>query len=242
MVADFGVAKALASATQGESGARAPAATVTGLGAAVGTPAYMAPEQAVGDPTTDHRADLYALGVVAYELFAGAHPFAGRSPAAMVAAHLTETAVPLAERRPDVPPPLGALVTRLLAKRPEDRPASAREVLDTLDGVQGSSFTGSPTPATAPPLERRPRLPRSRLAWAALTAAALVALVGAGSAVRGWLGARDDRAGEFGGASAAPVGIAILPFDSRGPAEDADFADGSRTRCAANSRSCRACG
>jgi serine/threonine-protein kinase len=95
----------------------------------------MAPEQALGDPGTDHRADLYALGVVAYEMLAGTPPFRDRSPRALVAAHVTETPAPLASRRPDLPPALAALVTRLLAKRAEDRPASAGDVLRALDAM-----------------------------------------------------------------------------------------------------------
>ena len=152
VVADFGVAKALAAATQGGRAASAGApdgaavsatAGATGLGVAVGTPAYMAPEQAAADPATDHRADLYALGLIAYEVLAGAHPFGGRTPQAMLAAHLTEAPAPLAARRPDVPSALGALVMRLLAKRPDDRPPSAEAVLHALDTVV---ITGEGTP------------------------------------------------------------------------------------------------
>jgi hypothetical protein len=105
VVADFGVAKALSAATQGvgppEQGSTS--AGATGLGVAVGTPPYMAPEQAAADPSTDHRADLYALGLIAYEALAGRHPFAGRSPQALFAAQLTEVPAPLADCRPDAP-------------------------------------------------------------------------------------------------------------------------------------------
>ncbi|CAA9300875.1 MAG: Serine/threonine protein kinase, partial [uncultured Gemmatimonadaceae bacterium] len=103
VVADFGVAKALASATRGGSGAADAVGDATGttaLGMAVGTPAYMAPEQALGDPATDHRADLYALGVIAYELLAGAPPFAGRTPQQLVAAHVSQPPPPLGAARP----------------------------------------------------------------------------------------------------------------------------------------------
>jgi serine/threonine-protein kinase len=133
VVADFGVAKALASATQDGTGAHATMST--GVGMAVGTPAYMAPEQIAADPLVDHRADLYALGVIAYESLAGAHPFVGRPPQAMLAAHLTETPAPLATRRGDVPPALDALVTRLLAKDPAARPADAADVASALDAM-----------------------------------------------------------------------------------------------------------
>ena len=156
LVADFGVAKALASATEsggalGGGPGCGQTAGATGFGIAVGTPAYMAPEQAAADPATDHRADLYALGLIAYEVLAGAHPFGGRAPQAMLAAHLTEVPVPLSTRRPEVPPGLGALVLRLLAKRPEDRPATAQAILRVLDTI---AITGdgarSPGGVTAP--------------------------------------------------------------------------------------------
>ena len=135
VVADFGIAKAVAAATQ-DGAAEAFARTATGV--SVGTPAYMAPEQAVGDRNADHRADLYALGVIAYEALAGAHPFGARTAQALVTAHLTEAPAPLAARRPDVPPPLAALVTQLLAKEPAARPRSAEEVVRTLDAVSAS--------------------------------------------------------------------------------------------------------
>ena len=135
VVADFGIAKALAAATR-EGHSVAPVDTsATATGIVLGTPAYMAPEQAAGDPATDHRADLYALGVIAYELLTGAHPFAGRSPHALLVAHLTEVPKALTTRRADVPPVLNALVMRLLAKRPLDRPASAAEVMTEIDSV-----------------------------------------------------------------------------------------------------------
>src|SRR5829696_1073838 len=104
-VADFGIARAVRSAhaTQGSDAAADPSGTLTSAGTALGTPAYMAPEQAVGDVATDHRADLYALGVVAYEVLAGAHPFRARTTHALTAAHLSETPTPLAEACPGVP-------------------------------------------------------------------------------------------------------------------------------------------
>ena len=145
VVADFGIAKALADATQGErAGEASGAASLTGTGISLGTPAYMAPEQATGE-AVDHRADLYALGVIAYELIGGTHPFAGRSSLALVAAHLSESPAPLSERRPEVPPTLAALVAQLLAKNPADRPPSAEAVLHTLDGVPTTAVRGAVT-------------------------------------------------------------------------------------------------
>ncbi|MGE5101603.1 MAG: protein kinase domain-containing protein [Deltaproteobacteria bacterium] len=137
VVADFGIAKALAAATQDSS---APLAGLTSTGVAVGTPAYMAPEQVVGDATMNHRADLYSLGVIAYEMLSGNHPFAGRTAQSIAAAHLTETPAALVERRKDVPPALAAIVMRLLAKDPAARPQSADEVMRALDGIATTSI------------------------------------------------------------------------------------------------------
>jgi len=126
-VTDFGIAKALSASTEG--------GTLTGIGLTLGTPAYMAPEQAVADPTADHRVDLYALGVVGYEMLAGQPPFSGRSPQQLLAAHATEDAVPVERRRPAVPPALAQLIGQLLAKRAADRPRTAGEVLSALGAV-----------------------------------------------------------------------------------------------------------
>ena len=94
VVTDFGVAKAV-SASSGSS-------SLTSLGVALGTPAYMAPEQAAADPHVDHRADIYAVGTLAYEMLAGRTPFTAPTPQAMLAAHITQTPEPLARHRPAV--------------------------------------------------------------------------------------------------------------------------------------------
>jgi eukaryotic-like serine/threonine-protein kinase len=125
LVSDFGVAKAVSEAALREE--------LTTVGIALGTPAYMAPEQAAADPATDHRADLYAVGVVMYEMLAGQPPFGGRTPQQILAAHAAETPVPLSNRRPAVPAPVANVVHRLLEKRPADRPQSAEEVIRLLD-------------------------------------------------------------------------------------------------------------
>jgi tRNA A-37 threonylcarbamoyl transferase component Bud32/tetratricopeptide (TPR) repeat protein len=127
VVTDFGIAKALSASRE------TPGATLTQIGTSLGTPAYMAPEQAAGDPGADFRADLYSLGCVAYELIAGRPPFHDRSPQRLLAAHLTETPQSIQELRPDVPAPLGDLVMQLLEKDPANRPASAAEVRRILD-------------------------------------------------------------------------------------------------------------
>ncbi len=118
VITDFGVAKALSDAVTGGA--------LTSVGIALGTPAYMAPEQAAADPATDVRADIYAFGATAYEMLAGHAPFAGRSTQGVVAAHATEMPQPdrchSGERRR---PLLADLVMRCLEKRPADRPQRA---------------------------------------------------------------------------------------------------------------------
>ncbi|MGH7717255.1 MAG: protein kinase domain-containing protein, partial [Gemmatimonadaceae bacterium] len=131
VVTDFGVAKALSDANAGA----VPRGHTTGRGVAIGTPAYMAPEQAAGDPSTDHRADVYSFGVLAYELLAGAPPFRDRARHEVLAAHLAERPVHIAQLRPDVPAALGELVMRCLEKDPDDRPQTAAEVGVALESL-----------------------------------------------------------------------------------------------------------
>src|SRR5437773_756810 len=107
VVTDFGVAKALSESTGKTS--------LTSAGVALGTPAYMAPEQAAADPHTNHRADIYAFGVMAYEMLAGRPPFHGRTPQKLLAAQMGEQPQPITELRPDTPALLAELVMRCLA-------------------------------------------------------------------------------------------------------------------------------
>ena len=124
VVLDFGIAKALtASATNDEQSGR-----ITQRGMSLGTPVYIAPEQAAGDPELDHRADIYALGVVTYEMLCGHPPFSGRSPQQVMAAHATQKPEPIAARRRDTPNELAAIVMRCLEKKPSDRPPSALHI------------------------------------------------------------------------------------------------------------------
>ncbi|MEX1187446.1 MAG: protein kinase [Gemmatimonadaceae bacterium] len=136
VVTDFGIAKALANARGEPAGpATGGTGTVTQSGVAVGTPAYMAPEQIAGDPQVDHRADLYSFGCVAYELIAGEPPFAGRSIQALFTAHLTEQPAPVTEKHPECPRALARLVMSCLEKDPAARPQSAHEILTALNTV-----------------------------------------------------------------------------------------------------------
>ncbi|MGI8424366.1 MAG: serine/threonine-protein kinase [Chloroflexota bacterium] len=127
LVADFGIAKAVKAA------ADAPALTSTGI--ALGTPLYMAPEQVLAEPGVDHRADIYAFGVLAYELFAGAPPFSGATAQFVMAGHLSRAAEPLSKLRSSISPSLEHLVMRCLEKRAADRWQSADELLGRLEGV-----------------------------------------------------------------------------------------------------------
>ena len=138
VVADFGIARAVSASREGDGGADPRrSSTLTAAGTSLGTPAYMAPEQAAGD-AVDHRADLYALGVVAYEMLAGSAPFEGRTAQQLLAAHATQAPEPLARRRPSASPALAALVMRMLEKQPADRPQSADEVLRAIDALAGT--------------------------------------------------------------------------------------------------------
>jgi serine/threonine protein kinase/Tol biopolymer transport system component len=140
VVADFGIAKAISASL--DDGDTRRSSTLTATGTSLGTPVYMAPEQAVGG-AVDHRADLYALGVVGYEILAGQAPFEGRTAQQLLAAHATQAPEPVARRRASVPPSLGALIMQLLEKNPADRPQSADEVRRALDAMPTTAARSS---------------------------------------------------------------------------------------------------
>jgi serine/threonine-protein kinase len=174
VVTDFGVAKAVTASS--DSGAKG----LTSLGVALGTPAYMAPEQATANPQTDHRADIYALGAMAYELLTGMPPFAGRPPQAVLAAHVIEDPEPVERRRTAVPPMLAALVRDCMAKRPADRPQTAAQVMHVLDSI--ATPTGGTAATTAVRVPALSAAPPSRRRWVLVgSALGLAALVGAGA-------------------------------------------------------------
>lgn len=204
VVTDFGIAKAVsASRTIGDRG------TLTQVGTSLGTPAYMAPEQIAGDPNADHRADLYAWGCLAYELFAGAPPFVRDTPQRVLAAHLSETPAPLGERRADCPPMLAQLVMRCLAKEAASRPATADEVLHDLEVAS--------TPRETPVLGASGIGVRRGARRTALIAAAAVAVVAAATllVMRG-------TAADAGAPTTSDQSIAVLPLAnlSGDPADD----------------------
>ncbi len=147
MVTDFGIARAV-------TGAGGDATRLTATGVAIGTPAYMSPEQCAGDKEIDGRSDLYSLGVVAYHMLAGTPPFGGGTTASMLVKHLSETPVPVAHRRPDVPPAFASAVMRLLEKDPANRFPTAAALLAALDGDAAPERAGqrpAPTGAMSPP-------------------------------------------------------------------------------------------
>src|SRR5688572_8072255 len=178
VVTDFGIAKALSAAK-----IAAPGATLTQLGTSIGTPQYMAPEQAAGDPATNHRADLYAFGVMAYELLAGRPPFHGLAPHKLMAAHMGERPQPILELRADTPPMLAELVMRLLEKDPDARPQSASDIARVLESVtSGSGGSQSAMPQVL--LAGRGMLPKALAFYAAafvlVAVLAKAAIVGIG--------------------------------------------------------------
>ena len=164
LVTDFGVAKAVSEATGRHQ--------LTTVGVALGTPAYMAPEQAAASDHIDHRADIYAVGALAYELLAGVPPFAGKTPQQILVAHVTQAPRPLTSHRETVSPALEQLVMRCLEKKAADRWQSAEELLGHLETLATPS--GGLTPTSLAPIPvRSSRVPR----WVGgATAAAVLAL------------------------------------------------------------------
>ena len=207
LVTDFGIARAVESAGR---------TRLTGTGMSIGTPAYMAPEQATGDQNLDYRADIYALGVTGYEMLAGRPPFVAASPQSLIAAHLTQTAPPIRTQRPAVSPNLDALIARCLAKAPADRWQSAAELCRAIE--EELARLSAPTLAGA---SGEAPARRSTLRWIVGTVVVLVAL-----AAVGWIAK-----GKWSTASSATAetiaSIAVLPFDNTSPDRDNEyFSDG----------------
>ena len=169
LVTDFGVAKAISAAL--------PISGVTSAGIAIGTPAYMAPEQLAGDSTADHRMDIYAAGLLAYELLTGVSPFTSPSPRETLAAQLTRDPKPLHEVSAEVPRSLSVLIMRCLAKDPAARPQRAEEILHELDSLT--------MPLGVTPQGGGVKAPPTRRPWLGVAAVAilLATLAGVGYAV-----------------------------------------------------------
>jgi serine/threonine-protein kinase len=206
LVTDFGVAKALSEASDSQG--------INTTGVALGTPAYMAPEQAAADPQIDHRADIYSVGILAYEMLAGRPPFMRSSPQAVLAAHVTEEPEQVDVHRVGIGPELAEVVMKCLEKDPNDRWQSAEEVLQRLDAAV--TPTGGSTPVPTMAIPRAARLPKKGrvITFVAVLAAAL--LLAVGWMLRGPTSSvRPDR----------PV-LVVLPFENLGPDEDKYFANG----------------
>ena len=137
LVMDFGVAKAVSDASSHDR--------MTTAGIALGTPSYMAPEQASAEPNIDHRADIYALGCVAYELLTGHPPFGGGSAAMVLTAHMTRRPKPVSDARGGVPVALSELIAKCLEKEPQDRFQSADQMLPVLEALGTPSGGMTPT-------------------------------------------------------------------------------------------------
>ena len=150
MVTDFGIARAAAEEQR---------LTVTGV--AVGTPAYMSPEQAMGERDVDGRSDIYSLGIVAYQMLAGDTPFKATNTPAMLMKHVSEPPPPLRQRRPDIPVTLASAVEKALAKRPDDRYQLASEMRDAILERLSGRPAGASTGLSGDPSIRQPGNPVS---------------------------------------------------------------------------------
>ena len=186
LVADFGIALA-ASRTDGST-------RMTETGMSLGTPQYMAPEQAMGERDVSLKADVYALGCVLYEMLVGEPPFAGPTPQAIVARMLTEAPRGLSVQRQTVPPHVEAATLKALQKLPADRFASAAQFADAL---------GSAT-FSAPGIASVPAAARTRVSWLPIAATAILAVLATSAA---WMAMAPEP-------PAKPVVRFRLPFTS----------------------------
>jgi serine/threonine-protein kinase len=214
VVADFGVARPLRT-----SGAAVQPESMTASGMVLGTPAYMSPEQALGDTDVDARCDLYAVGCVLYEMLAGVNPFDTPTPHGVLSRKISGGYVPLSRLRPGLPPTLDTVIARALEPEPSDRFGSADEFLAELTrldvrpsaSAQASHATAAPvTPAPAP----------TRATWIAAAGASLLFL-----ATAAWLagrmpgvdaGAAPDAAAPTGTPALDKARIAVLPPEVAG--------------------------
>jgi serine/threonine-protein kinase len=201
VVSDFGIARAVSEA--GGEG-------LTETGLAVGTPAYMSPEQAGGTKDLDARTDVYGIGCVLYEMLAGEPPFTGATPQAILARKSLEAVPSLRHVRETVPPAVEEAITRALAKVPADRIATVQQLSEALVTEPTSGAVAVPAAASRPMTQRR------TITYVAILALAVIASYGVISRVIGPAGA----------GATEPPRLAVLPFENLGGTEDEYFADG----------------
>jgi eukaryotic-like serine/threonine-protein kinase len=209
LVADFGIARA---ADEGQS--------LTGTGLAVGTPQYMSPEQAGGERDIDARSDVYALGATMYEMLAGAPPYVGSTPRAVLAMALTEDVTPLSVMRPGVPEAVAAVVAKAMGREPDARYASGAELaqalaharetqlVDSADRAEavrsGESAAGARPPGMRSQIRKRHLIGAAALLVLAVVLAGVFLLRSRGPAAGPGMGIR----------------LAVLPFENRGNSAD----------------------
>ncbi|MEO8637028.1 MAG: protein kinase [Gemmatimonadales bacterium] len=214
MVMDFGVAKAVTEASGRQQ--------MTTAGIALGTPAYMAPEQASADPQIDGRVDIYALGILAYEMLTGYPPFHGLNPQQTLAAHVTQAPVAVGQRRPGLSPALESVVMRCLEKRAADRFQTADDLVAVLEPLATPSGGMPPTSAMAAatgsaPVTGSARLPNRR-ARGAVVILTVVLLAGVA-----WIATHRRNAPP---PSDNLRRLVVLPFDNQGDSSREYFANG----------------
>jgi eukaryotic-like serine/threonine-protein kinase len=218
LVADFGIARALGAEDR-----------LTQTGLAIGTPAYMSPEQAAGERAVDGRTDVYSLGAVLYEMLAGEAPFTAPTAQAMIARRLSEPPPSVRRTRPNVPEGVDQAIQRALAPVPADRFASAAELARALQApgaTQGATAaTGGVAPRAAsaesrrtPPSGTRPRRPVPVLAITLI--AGFILGVGV---LFAW---RHSQNGGSAAPGERPRVLAVLPFENLGDSTTEYFADG----------------
>ena len=201
LLADLGIAKAVSDTSERRE--------LTTVGVIIGTPEYMAPEQATADPQVDHRADIYAFGILAYEMLTGQTPFGGRTGQEVLSAHVLEEPLPTSEHRVGLPEDLDRLVMKCLEKAPSDRWGSAEDIVQALGQVaRGEAATGIELAGSRAGARWRRVVPAT-LGVAALTATGL------------WLFST-FAPGELHARSR----IAVLPFESQSGADEEILSDG----------------
>jgi serine/threonine-protein kinase len=209
LVSDFGVSKALAPGV--------PTTPVTGVGITLGTPGYMSPEQASGDPSLDHRADIYAVGVLGYELLSGKRPFEGTSFQQLLVAQAVQTPIPLQQLCPAVTAPMAAVIMRCLEKLPENRYPNASELHAALEALGSGTHSAASIAAV--------RAPQRSLRTVAVAAAVIGLFVFAGLLLRRQIGASEPALGSGHVASVALLPPDYYQHDSTGNALLADLVD-----------------